>query len=117
MSEPQRFEVEVSDEAERDLEAIYTYLEGHASAREASALLDAFQERIEALEQFPYRGSVPKEFERQGSSAFRQIVMPPYRIFYQVIEARVIISMVADGRRDIDLLIEEYLTMHPPGDQ
>jgi toxin ParE1/3/4 len=106
------FEVELSDGAERDLEDIHAYLLDHASQREADTLLDAFLAKIESLEHFPARGSVPKEFERQGYSAFRQLVMPPYRIFYQVIGTRVIVSMVIDGRRDVDLLIEEFLATH-----
>jgi toxin ParE1/3/4 len=114
LSPAERFSVELTDEAARDLEHIHAYITEHASEREADALLDAFASKIESLETFPGRGSVSQEFFDLGVASFRQIVMPPYRIVYQIIHRRVVISMIVDGRRDVYALIEDFLYRNPP---
>ena len=103
------FAVEITEGAEADLEAIHAYLAAHRSTEEANALLDDLLEKAEALEKFPYRGVIPKELDRLGMSEFRQILSPPYRIIYRVIEPRVFILVVADGRRDMQALLERRL--------
>jgi toxin ParE1/3/4 len=104
-----RFEVELTQGAEDDLEAIHAYLAGHRSADAVESLLNAFLEKISTLERYPERGSVPKELEALGIRDFRQILLDPYRLIYRVVGRKVVILVIADGRRDMQALLERRL--------
>ena len=105
----QRFEVELTEGAEGDLKAIHAWLVEHRSAEDADALLDAFLDQVGTLERFPLRGGVPKELDALGIREFRQILMAPYRLIYRVIGDTVFILVIADGRRDMQTLLEQRL--------
>lgn len=104
-----RFEVELTHGAEHDLEAIFDYLAENRSVDQASELLDAFLAKIRTLERFPLRGSIPKELETLGIGEFRQLLMRPYRLIYRVAKDKVFIMVIADGRRDMQALLERRL--------
>ncbi|HEX8258412.1 MAG TPA: type II toxin-antitoxin system RelE/ParE family toxin [Allosphingosinicella sp.] len=106
---PPRYQVRLTQGAERDLEALYDYLAEHRSADEAEALLEALVGKVETLEDFPERGSVPKELEALGMREFRQILMGRYRMIYRVAGAAVFVMVIADGRRDMQSLLERRL--------
>lgn len=105
----ERFDVELTAGAEADLEAIYDYLAEQRSTDDAEALLEAFLERIETLERFPLRGAVPKELDALGIHEFRQILLSPYRLIYRVLGTKVFVLVIADGRRDMQALLERRL--------
>jgi toxin ParE1/3/4 len=108
MAQP-RFEVRLTQGAEQDLEGLYDYLVEQRGADAAQALLDSLLSRVEALERFPDRGAVPAELDRLGIRSFRQLVHPPYRIVYQVTGQQVHVLLIADGRRDMQALLERRL--------
>lgn len=103
------FRVELTAGAEEDLRALYGYLAEHASAEQADGLLVSLLEKIESLETWPERGYVPKELEALGIREFRQVLLPPWRLLYRIVERRVIVMLIADGRRDIQSLLERRL--------
>jgi toxin ParE1/3/4 len=103
------FEVKLSHGAEDDLETIHVYMAENRSADDASTLLDEFESVIETLEQFPLRGAFPRELETLGIREFRQNLLGPYRIIYRILETRVFILVIADGRRDIQALLGRRL--------
>lgn len=105
----QRFDVELTRGAEDDLEAIYDYLAEQRSAEDAEALLDTFLEKIATLERFPSRGAIPKELEALGIREFRQLLLAPCRLIYRVAGGTVFILLIADGRRDMQALLERRL--------
>ena len=98
--------VELTQGAQDDLDAIHAHLTERGAADEADRLLDALLDRIEALEHFPHRGSVLQELEPLGIRDFRQLVLPPYRLIYRIFGQRVVILLIADGRRDMRSLLE-----------
>ena len=104
-----RYEVRLTQGAEEDLEALHDYLAENRSEGEADALLDALLGKIEAFESFPLRGSVPQELDGLGIREFRQTLLPPYRLIYRVVGSKVFISVIADGRRDMQALLERRL--------
>ena len=104
-----RFHVELTAGAEEDLRALHRYLAEHASIEQADALLDDLLEKIETLETWPERGSIPKELETLGIREFRQVLLPPLRLIYRVVERRVVVIVIADGRRDMQSLLERRL--------
>jgi len=103
------FEVELTQGAEDDLEAIHAYLSEHRSTDAADALLDAMLEKIETLERFSERGNIPKELDALGIREFRQTLLQPYRVIYRVIDSTVFIMVIADGRRNMQALLERRL--------
>ncbi len=100
------FEVLLTKGAEADLKALWEYITSKRSAAEATAMLDTILDRIDTLEQFPDRGSIPEELASLGTHEFRQIIQPPYRLIYRVIDKKVIISVIVDARRDLKALLE-----------
>lgn len=104
-----RFEVELTQGAENELDAIHDYFDEHRSVDAAEALLDSFLEKIPTLERDPDRGSVPKELEALGVREFQQILLDTYRLIYRVIGSKVVILVIADGRRDMQALLERRL--------
>lgn len=106
---PGAYVVELTEGAERDLEALHAYVAEHRSIAEADALLDDLMVKVELLEQYPDRGNVPKELDALGMRDFRQILLLPYRLIYRVIGNMVFILVIADGRRDMTALLEQRL--------
>ena len=72
-------------------------------------LLDRLLAAIETLETFPLRGSVPRELDALGIREFRQILVEPYRLIYRVVGKTVFVMVIADGRRDMQALLERRL--------
>ena len=95
--------------AERDLYAIYDYVADHDSPKKADDLLDKFQKLIAGLSDSAERGAIPKELLNLGIREYRQLYFKPYRIIYRCVEKKVMIYMVADGRRDMQTLLERRL--------
>lgn len=108
------YEVRLTQGAEDDLEAIYDYVAEHRSAEEASALLDALLAKVGTLEQFPERGAVPGELATLGIRDFRQLLSAPYRLVYRVVGKKVFVSLIADGRRDMQTLLQQRLLGRRP---
>lgn len=103
------FDVRLTRGAEIDLEALHGYMKDNLSADEADALLDRLLAAIETLETFPLRGSVPKELDALGIREFRQILVEPYRLIYRLSGKTVFVMVIADGRRDMQALLERRL--------
>ena len=53
----------------------------------------------------PTRGSTPKELRGLGDQEYRQAFFKPYRLIYRDVEQRVVIYLLADGRRDMQSLL------------
>ncbi len=102
-------EVTFTRAVEDDLEGLYDYLAEQGSLAIANALLGAILEKIEALERFPDCGSVPRELAGLGIRTFRQLLLSPYRIIYRVKGQQVFVLLIADGRRDMQALLERRL--------
>lgn len=100
-----RFEVLLTEDANRVLEEIYTYVAEHDAPGKAEDLLDRIDEVIESLSTYPDRGSYPKELSALGIRDYRQKFDKPYRIIYRVIGKRFYIYLIADGRRDFQTLL------------
>jgi len=104
-----RFEVLLTEDANRDLEDLYTYVAEHDAPGKAEDLLDRIEGVIESLSNHPERGAHPKELSALGIRDYRQRFYKPYRIIYRVIGKRVYIYLIADGRRDFQSLLARRL--------
>jgi len=105
-----KFTVELTKSAEADLNDIIQWIALNDSAEGALHVLEQIQLKLESLCLEPERGSIPRELRNLGIDRYRQIFFKPYRIIYQVRENRVVVSLVADGRRDMSVLLQRRLT-------
>lgn len=100
-----RYEVLITEGAERDLEEIYDHIAEFDSPEKAEYVLNRLLEVAERLATFPDRGPHPKELQALGIREYRQTYFKPYRLIYRVIGKQVFIYLIADGRREMQSLL------------
>ena len=100
------FDVVVTAGAERDIEDIVRYVADYDGSIHAERVLAAFELACGRLGSFPERGNAPKELQIVGIKEFREVHFKPYRIIYCVDGKTIIIVCVADGRRDMQSLLQ-----------
>jgi toxin ParE1/3/4 len=106
---PANFEVLLTEGAERDLELIHDYIAEFDCVANADRVLDRLMKAVESLSRFPERGSYPKELAALGIKEYRQTSFRPYRMIYRVTSRRVIIYLIADGRRNMQSFLARRL--------
>ncbi|MCL4780671.1 MAG: type II toxin-antitoxin system RelE/ParE family toxin [Gammaproteobacteria bacterium] len=104
-----RFEVVLTEDAERDLEDIFTHIATHDSPQSAEHVLERILAIAESLSITPARGSQPKELRDLGDQDYRQVFFKPYRLIYRVVGNAVAVYLIADGRRDMQSLLARRL--------
>lgn len=104
-----QFEVLLLEDAQRDLEGLHEYIAQHDSPANAEYVLDRIEKALAALSTFPERGSRPKELLALGIRDYRQTFFKPYRLIYRVVERRVFVYLIVDGRRDMQTLLARRL--------
>ena len=103
------FEVRMTADAVRDLEEIVDWIARHDGPARAQHVLERIQKAVEALRRLPERGPHPAELVALGIREYRETFFKPYRIVYHIDDARVFISLIADGRRDMRSLLARRL--------
>jgi len=102
----------ISRYAEDDLIEILEYYNAKNEAY-SKKLLIAFENRVEELKEFPERGRVVPELERQNIVEYRELIEGNYRIIFAIEDKNVIIHTIIDSRRNIEeLLIKKLLRMY-----
>jgi toxin ParE1/3/4 len=104
------YPVELTRSAEADLNDIVGWIAQNDSTERALRVLDRIQSKLESRREKPERGSVPAELRNLGVTRYRQVFFRPYRIIYHVRDQRVIVNLIADGRRDMSVLLQRRLT-------
>jgi len=104
-----KFKVNIVSSAEEDLFDIYKYVFFNDSEEKADKLYSKLYEKCLSLQEYPNRGHVPPELSLIGIDDFLELINKPYCIIYQIIEKVVFIHCILDGRRDIQILLQERL--------
>jgi len=104
-----KYQVYFTDDAVIDLEEIYDYIYTNDHPLKAEQLLNNIEQACLSLKEQPTRGSFVKELLALGIHEFREIFFKPYRIIYKQLEKNIYIYLVADGRRDMQTLLERRL--------
>jgi toxin ParE1/3/4 len=105
------FAVVMTEGAERDLEEIYHHIAASDSIENADRVLDALEAAALTLAELPERGNVPKELRSLGLQEYRELHWKPYRLIYRIEERRVIVHCIADGRRDMQTVLQRRLLL------
>ena len=103
------YEVLLTEDAEVDLQELYEYIAHSDSLQAAEHVLDRLEEVASTLAADPSRGSTPKELRSLGLGEYRQVFFKPYRVLYRVLDQRVVIYLIADGRRNMQSLLSRRL--------
>ena len=106
---PVEFEVLLTQGAEQDLEAIYDYIAEFDCVANANHVLDQLMRVVNSLSRFSQRGSYPKELLALGIKEYRQTSFKPYRVICRVTGGRVIVFLIADGRREMQSVLARRL--------
>ncbi|MGA3052422.1 MAG: type II toxin-antitoxin system RelE/ParE family toxin [Chitinispirillaceae bacterium] len=104
-----KFQVFIIAEVEEDIVEICHYIMRQDSVIKSRYVADTLKQTCETLARSPERGHHPPELERIGVMDFREIHFKPYRIIYQIIEKKVFVHCVLDGRRDLQEILERRL--------
>ena len=103
------FLVQLTNDAACDLEEIYDYIDRHDAPGRADHVLEQIEKAFHSLSEHPQRGNFPKELLDIGIREYREIFFKPYRIIYRVMGDKVYVLVVADGRRDMQALLQRRL--------
>ena len=104
-----RCQIFLTDDAAYDLEELYNYIESHDAPEKADYVLEKIEETFSSLADNPERGTYPNELLAVGLREYRELYLKPYRIIYRVISKRVYVMVIADGRRDMQSLLQRRL--------
>jgi toxin ParE1/3/4 len=103
------FAVFLTNDAIRDLDELYDYIALHDAPQKADYVLGQIETAFSRLSKFPKRGAYPKELRALGILEYREIFFKPYRIIYRVMGKKVYVLLIADGRRDMQTLLQRRL--------
>lgn len=101
--------VVLTEDALRDLDDLHGFIADRDGVARADRLLDQIREKLAALAELPERGEYPPELAALGIKQFRQIHHKPWRMLYQVSADTVTVLLIADGRQDMQRLLQRRL--------
>jgi toxin ParE1/3/4 len=104
-----RYAVELTEHALIDLDDIADYIALHDSPERAEHVARGIERAYASLALFPNRGAYPRELLELGNRSFREVHFKPYRIIYRVYERKIVVFLIADGRRDMRALLTRRL--------
>ena len=64
---------------------------------------------VASLSNFPERGAVTKELRDVGIRDYREVYFKPWRVIYRVMNGKVVVYLMVDGRRDMQTLLTQRL--------
>ena len=103
------FSVFLTDDAAFDLEELYDYIDLHDAPGKADHVLKQIDKAFRSLSENPGRGAYPRELLSIGIREYREIFFKPYRILYRIIENKVYVLLIVDGRREMQTLLQRRL--------
>ena len=103
------FLVQLTDDAAHDLEELCEYIDQHDEPGRADYVLEQIEKTLLSLSEHPQRGTYPKELLDLGIREYREIFFKPYRIINRVMGNNVYVLLIADGRRDMQTLLQRRL--------
>ncbi len=98
-----KYNVEYLPIAQKDLEEILEYIQTD-NPDAALNFLDQIDEAVSQLANFPFMGSIPKDFRLQYLN-YRMLVVESYLVFYVVNDDTVEIQRILHGKRKYNFLV------------
>ena len=85
------------------------YIDRHDAPGRADDILNQIDRAPQSLSEHLRRGNYPKELLDLGIREYHELFFRPCRIIYRVIESNVYVLVIADGRRDMQSLLQRRL--------
>lgn len=104
-----RYAVELTEGALLDLDDIADYIARHDGPDRAEYVARGLEKAYASLSVFPDRAAYRRELLDIGIRDFRETHFKPYRIIYRVYACKVVVFLIADGRRDMQALLSRRL--------
>jgi toxin ParE1/3/4 len=102
-----------TEQAAVDVESIARFL-AEDSPQAADGFVDRVDQAVGQLAKLPQSGRVVPELDSHGIRRYREIVISPWRVFYEPQADSVTILAVIDGRRNVlDILLERLTRSNP----
>ena len=106
----EKFRIVWAPSAIDDLDGILEYKDVHEGPEAAVNIYLAISARIDTLFLHPLRCRIVPELKRFGIREYRELIVPPYRVFIRARPKLVSIIGIIDGRRDLEeILIHRLL--------
>ena len=106
-----KYAIEFTHWAESDLDEIALYIAENDDISKALRVYLKLKGKILNLDEFPLRGRIVAELKRIKILDYREIIVNPYRIIYRVEDKTVFIVAVFDGRRQIENIIYQRVSV------
>lgn len=103
------FQVEWTHGAELDLEIIIDFI-AESHPQNAGRLLEKIRNKAKTLKSHPHRGRQLPELAHIQGLPFRELVLKPWRLIYEIRGSTVAILAFFDARRDLEEVLYERLT-------
>jgi len=104
-----KYKVFLTPEAENDIFQIYFFILENDSEQNADYVFDKLKKTCLNPNTLPDRSQIPPELARIHISNYKEIHFKPYRIIYQLIEKKIYIHCLFDGRRELQEILENRL--------
>jgi plasmid stabilization system protein ParE len=106
-----KFEVKWTNIAEQDLIKIIEYISNN-NPKNALIVLKKIKGEASKLYEFPNRSRIIPELQAQGLMLYREIIVPPWRIFYRIASKKVFVLGVIDSRQNVeDILLNRLINV------
>lgn len=103
------FTVWLTEDAARDLRELFDYMATNHGTAEVDYVLGRIEHTFFGLSDSPERGAYQKELLTLGIQEYREVFFKPYRIVYRIAGDGVFVLLIADGRRDLQALLQRRL--------
>ena len=103
------YEIVWTRSAEADLNEIIEYI-AKDSINIALEKFFKIREAVEKAAQYPEKSRIIPELKEQNINKYREMIYPPWRIFFRIDKGTISILAVIDGRRNIEeILLQRQL--------
>ena len=105
-----------SEDASLDLVDIISYIKSHSGKGIAKKIYTRIKSKIENIIDFPKAGIVVPELVNIGITDIYQIIESPWKIYYKILEDKILVLSVIDGRRNLEeILYKKIITSRNKG--
>ena len=99
----------LTGDAFADLDEVVGHIARQDSPAKARQVFQRIRVAVTSLADSPERGAYPPELSALGIRVYRELFFKPYRIVYRVLPDAVLVMLIADGRRDMQSLLQRRL--------
>ena len=97
------------EEAVKDLEAIYRYIQKSGNKKAAKDMVVTIRKACDSLSENPERRHIPHELLKVIQFEYRQIIVKNFRIIYQVAQPNIFVFGVIHGNRNIAEVLRQRI--------